>query len=273
MTLKFRSSALALVLSTALAGSAQAAVLLGGDGTHTNNFDTLAASGQQNTGGLGGWEFLELGVSGNDSYFSTNGGENSGNTFSLGLAGSSDRALGSLVHNNGPSVLQSLIGVQFVNNTGKVITGFEISYAGEQWRLGQTGRGPDRMDFAYRVGTSEQALDAGSFTDVDALDLVAPNVTGAQVRNGNLAANRVLVTGSVNGLNVARGEVLTLRFTDFDIRGANGAQAADDALGIDDFVFTPVLAAVPEPASWAMMIAGFGLAGGAARRRRHQVLA
>jgi hypothetical protein len=33
------------------------------------------------------------------------------------------------------------------------------------------------------------------------------------------------------------------------------------------------VAAVPEPASWAMMIAGFGLVGGAMRRRSGQVLA
>ncbi len=35
-----------------------------------------------------------------------------------------------------------------------------------------------------------------------------------------------------------------------------------------DFIASS-MAAVPEPASWAMLIAGFGLAGGAMRRRRH----
>ena len=33
------------------------------------------------------------------------------------------------------------------------------------------------------------------------------------------------------------------------------------------------IAAVPEPASWALMIAGFGLVGAAARRRRGLVVA
>jgi len=64
------------------------------------------------------------------------------------------------------------------------------------------------------------------------------------------------------------GEVLTLRWTDFDIRLPNGANVADDALGIDDFVFRPTFAAAPEPATWAMMICGFGMAGAALRARR-----
>ena len=37
---------------------------------------------------------------------------------------------------------------------------------------------------------------------------------------------------------------------------------------IDDVTFTLNAAAVPEPAAWAMMIGGFGLVGGALRRRR-----
>jgi hypothetical protein len=36
-----------------------------------------------------------------------------------------------------------------------------------------------------------------------------------------------------------------------------------------DFIASSMTGAVPEPSSWAMLIAGFGLAGGALRRRRH----
>ena len=38
-------------------------------------------------------------------------------------------------------------------------------------------------------------------------------------------------------------------------------------LGFDDFTFTPGDGGVPEPAAWSLMIAGFGLAGAALRRR------
>jgi hypothetical protein len=42
-------------------------------------------------------------------------------------------------------------------------------------------------------------------------------------------------------------------------------------MAIDDLAMTLTTAApaaVPEPASWAMMLGGFGLVGGALRRRR-----
>lgn len=40
------------------------------------------------------------------------------------------------------------------------------------------------------------------------------------------------------------------------------------AIRVDNLTFTTVPGSVPEPATWAMMIAGFGLAGTALRRRR-----
>lgn len=48
---------------------------------------------------------------------------------------------------------------------------------------------------------------------------------------------------------------------------------SNDSFTVDNLAFSaaaPVAAAVPEPASWAMMIGGFGMVGGAARRRRAQ---
>ena len=44
-------------------------------------------------------------------------------------------------------------------------------------------------------------------------------------------------------------------------------------LGFDDFTFTPGAngGGVPEPAAWALMIAGFGLAGSALRRRARTI--
>ena len=45
---------------------------------------------------------------------------------------------------------------------------------------------------------------------------------------------------------------------------SNGTPAADNMLGLDDVTLT---GAVPEPATWTMLIVGFGLVGYSARRR------
>lgn len=49
-----------------------------------------------------------------------------------------------------------------------------------------------------------------------------------------------------------------------------GNNSGQDFIGLDNVSISggPVTAAVPEPASWAMMLAGFGVIGGAMRRRR-----
>ena len=48
---------------------------------------------------------------------------------------------------------------------------------------------------------------------------------------------------------------------------ANGINQSQFSLSVGSAP-SPVAAAVPEPASWAMLIAGFGLTGAVARRRR-----
>ena len=62
---------------------------------------------------------------------------------------------------------------------------------------------------------------------------------------------------------------------DLDGSFANGAfgfynysQAAVLYAGITEDILPPPGGAIPEPAPWAMLIAGFGLVGPAARRRR-----
>lgn len=62
----------------------------------------------------------------------------------------------------------------------------------------------------------------------------------------------------------------TARFVQIDILN-NYAQGTiyerDYASGLSEVRFQSAVAAVPEPASWAMMISGFGLIGGAMRKR------
>ncbi len=50
--------------------------------------------------------------------------------------------------------------------------------------------------------------------------------------------------------------------------GIGPSAATNDSYGIDDLRYTTGRTGVPEPASWALMIVGFGAAGAAMRRRR-----
>lgn len=56
------------------------------------------------------------------------------------------------------------------------------------------------------------------------------------------------------------------QFVRYTVVASNGANA-----GLSDISFSAT-GAVPEPASWAMLIAGFGLVGATARRRRQTVV-
>jgi len=55
-----------------------------------------------------------------------------------------------------------------------------------------------------------------------------------------------------------------------EIFGVTGTKLGDaaNATDLSDLFKAGALGAVPEPASWAMMLGGFGLVGGAIRRRK-----
>ncbi|MEK6638926.1 MAG: PEPxxWA-CTERM sorting domain-containing protein [Pseudomonadota bacterium] len=236
-------------------GTARAAFLLTTP-TYFENFDTLANIGNSNIL-PGGFELAEEGSNNNNTYGTGTGSSNAGNTYSFGANGSVERALGGLRS----GALIPTFGIQFTNLLGRTITALNLSFLGEQYRLGTAGRA-DRLSFEY--STTATSLLGTGYIPLTALDFSSPTTTGPLgVLDGNAAANQRNVSGTIAGLELLAGQSIFLRFRDFDAAGA------DDGLAIDNFRAEAVtLGAVPEPSTWMMLIAGFGFIGAALRGRR-----
>lgn len=174
-----------------------------------------------------GWFIDETGTSAavNGSYTAGTGTSNAGDTYSFGPANTNERALGMLRS----GTLAPTIGAAFVNNTGATIASFLVSYTGEQWRLGAANRGADRLDFQY--STDATSLTTGTWTNVDALDFIAPDAGAAPATAGPRDGNtfRSFITGQLTGIAIAPGQRIWIRWLDFDVSNA------DDGLAVDDF--------------------------------------
>lgn len=206
--------------------SAQVCVPLTG-GTVTENFNALAATGSGNTTLPTGVHFLESGTGGNLTYTADNGSLAAGNTYSYGSTGSADRALGELTS----GTVASALGACFVNNSGAPITSFQISYTGEQWRLGAADAIVDRLDFQYSLDAT--SLSTGTWINVNSLDFVSPTDSGAVgPKDGNAAANRTLrgpVTINFCQTPVPQGATFFVRWVSVAaIGGTNDGLAIDD---------------------------------------------
>ena len=202
---------------------------------YTQDFISLSntAGSTTNVLAIQGWGLTETGggARDNEQYAVDNGASATGDTYSYGAGATSDRALGSLRS----GTLISVFGASFINNTGATITSLDISYVGEEWRLGTAAR-TDQLDFQYSLNATD--LVTGTWTDFDGLDFLTPNIATAGAKDGNIAANRTLKSASITGLTIANGATFLIRWNDTDATGA------DDGLAVDDFVITPQALAV-----------------------------
>ncbi len=186
--------------------------------THNEDFSTLASSGTSSTVPAG-WAFFETGSNANTLYTAGTGSGNAGDTYSFGLASNSERAFGGLQSGS----LTPTVGVCYTNNTGSIITGLTITYTGETWRFGATGR-TDRINFEYNANTT--AINgAGTWVSVPALDYInainSPVGGGTMLHSANLSAN-------LTGLSIANGATFCFRWVSFDASGADDGMAVDD---------------------------------------------
>jgi hypothetical protein len=213
------------------------------------------------------------------------GTQNTGAFYSFGTSASSDRALGAinadtLTTPSNAAVppltveeTQMYIGLQIVNNTGRLLTSFTLNYTGEQWRQAGNNGGAqvtdDRLEFQYSLDPAATISSPNAlFTHVIALDFNSPQTTGAGAGlDGNAAANSLLIGSTVDNLAWAPGTSLFLRWVDPNYPGPTpsaSATRADNGLGIDDLTFT----AVPEPGGTALTALGAALLATFRRRPR-----
>jgi uncharacterized protein len=194
----------------------------------SENFDSLANTGTTNTTLPAGWYLTEQGggARDNEQYGADNGGSNTGDIYSYGATSTTERAFGALRSGS----LIPFIGAKFTNNTSGTVTSLDISYTGEQWRLGTAAR-TDRIDFQYSLNATD--LTTGTYTDVDQLDFTTPNTTTAGAKDGNAVGNRTSISFSITGLSIPNGATFFIRWLDLDASGA------DDGLAVDDFSLTP----------------------------------
>jgi predicted extracellular nuclease len=241
--LKLLRIALPAVLLCGIGAPAFAQTVPLSGGTYNQNFDTLSntANSTTNTALPTGWLLTETGggARDNEQYAVDTGASNSGDTFSYGSAGSTDRAFGGLQS----GTLIPVVGACFTNNTGAVLSSLDIAYTGEQWRIGNTTAArDDRMDFQINTNPGSVSLTAtGTWTDVNTLDFTNPIKTNATAGalDGNSAANRAAVSATVGSLSIANGGNFCIRWNDLNASGS------DDGLAIDDFSISVGGSALP----------------------------
>lgn len=206
-----------------------------------------------------GWAFREFaGTAANTFYSANDGSSDTGDTYSFGAAGSTERAFGEIT----TSAVSSQIGAQFVNNTGSIITSITISYTGEQWRQGSaTG---DKLEFLYSTDAAVGSITSGTFINFDALDFFAPNSTSATgALDGNAVGNRTSLTATISGLSLAPNDTFTVRWDSIN------PSFNDDGLAVDDFNLT----AIPEPGTYVAGLLGLAAIVFAQRRRISSLMA
>ena len=205
-------------------------------GTYSQDFDTLSNTAGSTTNSTlpTGWLLTETGggARDNEQYGVDTGSSNTGDTYSYGVAGSTERAFGSLRS----GTLVSVIGACFTNSTGNTLTSLAVAYTGEEWRLGTAAR-TDRMDFQYSLDAT--SLTTGTWIDENALDFITPNTATTGAKIGNDAANRTALSATLGGLSIGNGATFCIRWNDSDASGA------DDGLAIDDFSINTGGVAVP----------------------------
>ncbi len=126
------------------------------------------------------------------------------------------------------------IGLELGNETGSVITGFNVSYVGQQWQHNSGGK--DKLTFQY--STDATTLDSGNWTTVDDLSFESLQDSGSSDHVGLTITTGVPstdVSAKIKGLRIRSGQSIWFRWVDEDNEGV------DQAMSIDLLSIRPIL--------------------------------
>ena len=198
---------------------------------YTETFDSLPSSGSSfswiDDATIPGWFAASSTTAGFDPAGITTGSTTTGDLYSFGASGSSERALGSI---GSGAVGDFFWGLKILNNTGTTVTSFTISYTGEQWRRASSSQ--QAIETQYSLSATN--VKTGTYTSIGGLGFISPDIVGSSgSRDGNNGAFRSAVGPvTVNNINWPSGSILWIRFSDPDHSGS------DHGLAVDDFSFS-----------------------------------
>lgn len=153
---------------------------------------------------------------------------------------------------------------------GRVGPNYGVTFQEKAWDVA-SNLGSNGSIFAYTLTSSSWISARNGFTKqitfrYGAFDDTTLFLYDGLDGTGTLLAQRSLNMNSSNDSGSINWDWATLAFSG-QARSVV-FQSTAGSFGIDDITFGSGPSGVPEPASWAMMIGGFGLAGTALRRQR-----
>lgn len=236
----------------------QASFIPIGRGTnYFQNFDypALPKSSTSKTTPAGWFAGTLAGENLNTTIYADNGSSSLGAIYSYGLTGDNNRALG--LFDDGKSF--NLFGAAFENTGPGSINRVNISYTGEEWRLGANENPNHRnsLQFVYAITTGNYPT---SWGNVPGLSFSTPNLFGVGSHDGTQAGNQVNVSSSISFLNIPQGSMLWIAW--YEQLGSGNK--VGDGLAIDKFS----LAVVPEASTALGGLAATALCAAALRRSR-----
>ncbi|WP_439880171.1 T9SS type A sorting domain-containing protein [Pontibacter sp. MBLB2868] len=220
-------AALALLGGLVLAGSNASAQVTLTNLTYSQNFDGIGATGTTLPEGWTAVRYAGTGTAGATlTPVVSDGSANSGAIYNVGTTDATDRAIGS-VSSTSTNVR---FGAGFTNGTTSTIGTVAFAATMEQWRTGSLATTDETTAFMYSLNASGINDEAATWTALTSMDLVEilKSATDNAAVDGNAAANKIGIAGTISNLTLAPNETLWIRWSDPNDSGSDGLYAIDD---------------------------------------------